>query len=56
MSSQKPWPYNKAMRACRRQRQLRTWYNRVFTSERIINIVLITWFFVMVYLYVWELH
>lgn len=56
MSGNSPWPYTKAMHACRRQRQMRAWYNRVFTSDRVVNIILITFFFVMVYIYVFELH
>ena len=50
------WPYNRAMRACRKQRELRNWYNRVFTSERIVNWALIIVFFTMVYLYVWGMR
>lgn len=46
------WPYNRAMLQAKRRRELREWYNRTFTSERILNGVLVAFFLAMVLMYI----
>lgn len=46
------WPYTRAMLRAKRRRELREWYNKHFTSDRIMTVIFVIFFCVMLTLHI----